>query len=89
VRPGDGLQIDVPGFQPSDVYEAALANLAPGASRRAAPESVLELLEWAGEPLATREVAVVCDISHEEARQQLGRVATERHLGYDGLWSPA
>ena len=48
----------------------------PGAELREAPESVLELLEWAGEPLATREVAVVCDIEHDEARQQLGRVAT-------------
>ena len=45
--------------------------------------------EWAGEPLATREVAVLCDIDHDEARQQLGRVAGERHVGYDGLWSPA
>ncbi|HEV7807064.1 MAG TPA: DsbA family protein [Solirubrobacteraceae bacterium] len=89
VRLGDGLQIDAPGFQPCAVYEAALANLAPGAARRAAPESVLELLEWAGEPLATREVAVVCDIAHNEARERLGRVATERHLGYDGLWAPA
>jgi predicted DsbA family dithiol-disulfide isomerase len=89
VRLGDRLQIDAPGFQPSAVYEAALANLAPGAARRPAPESVLELLEWAGEPLATREVAVVCDIEHDEARERLGRVATERHLGFDGLWSPA
>jgi predicted DsbA family dithiol-disulfide isomerase len=89
VRLGDRLQIDAPGFQPAAVYEAALANLAPGASRRPAPESVLELLEWAGEPLATREVAVVCEIEHDEARERLGRVATERHLGFDGLWSPA
>jgi hypothetical protein len=66
-----------------------LANLAPGAQLREPPESVLELLEWAGEPLATREVAVVCDIEHDEARQRLGRVASERHLGFDGLWSPA
>jgi len=45
------------------------------------------VLHWAGEPLATREVAVVCDIPHEEAREELGRVASERHLGFDGLWS--
>jgi predicted DsbA family dithiol-disulfide isomerase len=89
VRLGDRLEIDAPGFQPSAVYEAALANLVPGAARRPAPKSVLELLEWAGEPLATREVAVVCDIAHDEARERLGRVATERHLGYDGLWTPA
>jgi len=89
VRLDDDAQITVPGFQPLAVYEAALANLVPGATRREPPESVLELLRWAGEPLATREVAVACDIDHEEARQRLGRVASERHLGYDGLWSPA
>ncbi len=66
-----------------------LANLVPGSERRAPPASVLEVLEWAGEPLATREVAVVCDIGHDEAREQLGRVASERHLGFDGLWSAA
>jgi predicted DsbA family dithiol-disulfide isomerase len=89
VRLRDELQIDLPGFQPLAAYEVALANLAPAADRRDSPESVLELLEWAGEPLATREVAVVCDIAHEEARQRLGRVASERHLGFDGLWSTA
>jgi predicted DsbA family dithiol-disulfide isomerase len=89
VRRSDGVRIAVPGFQPFAAYDVVLANLVPGTERRAAPGSVLELLEWAGEPLATREVAVVCDISHDEARQELGRVATERHLGYDGLWSSA
>ncbi len=88
-RRGDDARIAVPGFQPFAVYDVVLANLVPGSERRAAPSSVLEVLEWAGEPLATREVAVVCDIAHDEAREQLGRVATERHVGFDGLWSPA
>lgn len=86
VRLKDGIQLDVPGFQPYDAYEAALAKLMPDAELRD-PPSVLELLRWAGEPLATREVAVVCEIEHDEARRQLGRVALERHLGFDGLWS--
>jgi hypothetical protein len=85
----NGRQIDVPGFQPFAAYEVAVANVAPGLERREAPSSVLELLEWAGEPLATREVAVVCNIDHEHAREKLGRVATERHVGFDGLWSAA
>jgi protein-disulfide isomerase-like protein with CxxC motif len=89
VRLGDGRQFDVPGFQPGKVYAAALANLIPDAERREPPEAVLELLVWAGEPLATHEVAVTCCIDHDEARQRLGRVATERHIGFDGLWSPA
>jgi 2-hydroxychromene-2-carboxylate isomerase len=83
----NGRQIDVPGFQPFAAYEVAVANVVPGLDRRDKPGSVLELLEWAGEPLATREVAVVCEISHERAREELGRVAVERHLGFDGLWS--
>jgi hypothetical protein len=85
----EGRRIDVPGFQPFAAYEVAVANVAPGLERRDKPASVLELLAWAGEPLATREVAVVCEISHERAREELGRVAVERHLGFDGLWSLA
>ncbi len=89
LRRADGVRLAVPGFQPFAAYDVVLANLVPGSLRRDPPGSVLEVLEWAGEPLATREVAVVCDIGHAEAREQLGRVATERHLGADGLWSPA
>ena len=89
VRRSDGVRIAVPGFQPFAAYDVVLANLVPGSERRDPPGAVLDVLEWAGEPLATREVAVVCDIPHEEAREQLGRVAEERHLGFDGLWSPA
>jgi predicted DsbA family dithiol-disulfide isomerase len=88
VRRSDGVRIAVPGFQPFAAYDVVLANLVPGTERREPPSSVREVLEWAGEPLATREVAVVCDIEHEEAREELGRVATERHVGFDGLWSP-
>ena len=89
VRRSDGVRIAVPGFQPFAAYDVLLANLVPGSQRRDPPGEVLEVLEWAGEALATREVAVVCDIDHDEAREALGRVATEQHLGFDGLWSPA
>jgi hypothetical protein len=65
----------------------AVANLLPDAERRAEPSGVREVLEWAGEPLATAEVASVCGIELEEAREELGRVAVEEHLGFDGLWS--
>jgi predicted DsbA family dithiol-disulfide isomerase len=88
-RRSDCVRIAVPGFQPFAAYDVVLANLVPGSDRRDPPASVLETLEWAGEPLATREVAVLCDIGHDEAREKFGRVATERHLGFDGLWSPA
>ncbi|MDP2710241.1 MAG: DsbA family protein [Solirubrobacteraceae bacterium] len=88
VRTSDGASLTVPGFQPFAAYDVALANLLPSADRRALPSSALEVLEWAGEPLATREVAVVRDVDHATAREQLGRVADEEHVGSDGLWSP-
>jgi predicted DsbA family dithiol-disulfide isomerase len=83
---GDGSgwpRFDVPGFQPVEVYEAAIANLAPELERRPAPESVEEVLEWAGEPLAAAEVAAICEVTLDEADAQLTAVAVER----DGWWS--
>ncbi len=81
------MRIAVPGFQPFGVYDVITANLVPDSERREDPESVEEVLEWCATPLATQEVAVVCDISHDEAREQLGRVADEQHMGYDGFWT--
>jgi hypothetical protein len=86
-RVADDVKIAVPGFQPFAAYDVITANLVPGENRRPAPGSVEEVLRWAGEPLATQEVAVVGDIPFEEARAELGRVAVERHIGADGLWS--
>jgi hypothetical protein len=63
-----------------------VANLAPEATRREDPEDVREVLDWAGEPLATIEVATICAIELDDARERLGRVADEAHLGFDGLW---
>ncbi len=77
----------VPGFQPWAAYEVALANVAPGLEQREPPSDVSEVLRWAGTPLATREVAEVCQTSDREARQALGRVAVEAHVGADGFWS--
>lgn len=83
---GDGSSLAVPGFQPLAAYEVAVANLAPEATRRSDPDDVTDVLEWAGEPLATAEVAAVCAISLDEARERLGRVAIEEHIGFDGIW---
>jgi predicted DsbA family dithiol-disulfide isomerase len=87
-RTGDGARFDVPGFQPVAVYEAAIANLAPELERRALPTSVDEVLAWAGEPLATAEVAAICELEHDEARIELSRVAREQAVGPDGFWLP-
>ncbi len=85
-RNSDGASLSVPGFQPLAAYEVAVANLAPGATRREDPDDVREVLEWAGAPLATIEVATICDTDLADARERLGRVADEAHLGFDGLW---
>ncbi len=87
LRLEDGAHASVPGFQPLASYEVAFANLAPAIERRSDPDSVEAALAWAGEPLATAEVAAVCGVELEQAREELGRVAMETHLGFDGLWS--
>ena len=83
-RPGgDWPRFDIPGFQPVEVYEAAIANLAPELERRPAPADVAEVLEWAGEPLAAAEVAAICGIDRDHAEAELAAVAT----GQQGWWS--
>ncbi|MDX6683914.1 MAG: hypothetical protein QOF86_42 [Baekduia sp.] len=86
-RRADGVRIAVPGFQPFPVYDVVTANLLPGLERRAAPETVEEVLAWTGTPLATKEVAVVCDIDFDDAREALSRVAVEQPVGFDGYWT--
>lgn len=87
VRLEDRVRIAVPGFQPFAVYDVIMANLLPDLDRRPAPAAVEEVLRWTGTPLATKEVAVVCDIPVERAREELGRVAVEQHVGSDGFWT--
>jgi predicted DsbA family dithiol-disulfide isomerase len=79
--------IAIPGFNPIGVYEVAIANLAPELVRRAKPADVEELLSWAGEPLATAEVAAVAQIDLEHARRELGRVARPLAVGADFFWT--
>jgi predicted DsbA family dithiol-disulfide isomerase len=86
-RLADGVKIAVPGFQPFNVYDVITANLVPDLERNDAPASVDEVLDWASTPLASKEIAVVCDISLEDAREELGRVAHEDHVGFDGFWT--
>lgn len=86
---GDEVAVTIPGFQPFAVYDVVLANLLPDVTRREEPESVAEVLEWADFPLATEEVAVVCELGRDEAREALSEVATERRVGTDGFWTLA
>jgi len=87
VRPEDGVTAVVPGFNPVEAYEVAIANLAPGLERRPKPGSVEEVLTWAGEPLATAEVAAVMQVDATEARVALGAVAVPHAAGADFSWT--
>ncbi|HZB78135.1 MAG TPA: DsbA family protein [Solirubrobacteraceae bacterium] len=80
-------RVDLPGFRPVEAYETALANLAPELQRRPDPESVEEVLAWAGMPLATAEVAAVCDRPITDVREELAHVAVFAPVGGDGYWS--
>jgi predicted DsbA family dithiol-disulfide isomerase len=86
IRRDDGTTLSVPGFQPIAAYEVAIANLLPDLERRSKPSGVREVLEWADSPLASIEVAEVCQIDLEEARAELGKVAEEQHIGFEGIW---
>jgi predicted DsbA family dithiol-disulfide isomerase len=76
----------VPGFNPVEVYETAIANVAPELERRPKPDSVTELLEWAEAPLATAEVALIAQLDARDARAALAKVATPIAAGADFYW---
>ena len=82
-------RVDLPGFRPVEAYEAAIANLAPELARRPDPQGVEQVLEWAGMPLATAEVAAVADRPPADVREELGRTARFEPVGADGYWSRA
>ena len=86
-----GRSITIPGFNPIEAYEVGIANLAPELVRRPPPASVEELLAWAGEPLATAEVAAVAQLDPVAARAELLKVARPLAAGADFFWelSPA
>jgi predicted DsbA family dithiol-disulfide isomerase len=87
-RVDTGAMVTVPGFNGVEAYEAAIANLCPELERRPAPVSVEELLSWAGEPLATAEVAAVMHVNVTDARAALSRAAACPYpAGADVYWT--
>jgi predicted DsbA family dithiol-disulfide isomerase len=82
-------RVDLPGFRPIEAYETALANIAPELVRAPDPESVEQVLAWAGMPIATAEVAAVCDREIADVRNELAHVATFLPVGGDGYWTAA
>jgi hypothetical protein len=79
--------VAIPGFNSVEAYETAIANLAPELVRRPKPEHVEDLLAWAGEPLATAEVALVAQLDPTDARVALSRVAKPIAAGADFYWT--
>jgi predicted DsbA family dithiol-disulfide isomerase len=79
----------LPGFNPVEAYEAAIANLDPALTRRPPPDTVTELLEWADAPLATAEVVQIMQQPEAEVRAQLARCARAVPAGADMYWTLA
>jgi hypothetical protein len=86
-RSTGGPVVTVPGFNPVEVYETAIANLAPSLPRRPKPTSAKEVLEWAGEPLATAEVAAIMQRSIPAAHAVLQQFAHPDPAGADFYWT--
>ena len=82
-------RFEVPGFRPVEAYEVVLANMAPELPLRETPTDVAAVLEWAATPLATAEVAAVCQMEFEQAREELARVGALNPVGGDGYWTVA
>ena len=81
--------VAVPGFNPVEVYETVIANRAPHLERRPVPDSVAEVLDWATEPLATAEIALIAQLDIPTARERLAQVGTFMPAGADGYWVAA
>jgi 2-hydroxychromene-2-carboxylate isomerase len=84
-----GATIVVPGFNPIEAYEVAIANLDPGLERRPAPDDVGELLDWAPYPLATVEVMAITGLREGDARAALARAGEPIPSGADFFWRRA
>jgi hypothetical protein len=85
-RADDGLTIALPGFNLFDAYELAIANLAPELLRRPRPESVADVLAWAGQPLATAEIAAIAQLDFTQTRAALSHVASPIAAGGEFYW---
>ncbi len=77
----------IPGFTPVEAYEAVIANRAPGLPRRPKPASGAELLDWASEPLATAEAALIMQLDIDKARAALQDAGMFQPAGADGYWT--
>lgn len=86
-RGADATAFAIPGLNPVEVYETAIANLAPELVRAPKPERVEEVLAWAGEPLATAELALLMGLELVAVRAQCAAVARELPAGRESYWT--
>ncbi len=83
----DETVFELPGFWPAATYEAVMGNLAPDVQRHDDATHADKVLQWAGEPLATVEVAAMMNKPIDEVRTELQQVATMQPVGQDGFWT--
>ena len=81
------------GWQPLEVYDVLLANLAPDLVRRPPAESPAETLEMFPRGLVTAEVAAMMGIEREQAEDALLELVAEGgavrvSAGNEALWAP-
>ena len=81
----EGRTFSIPGYNPVEVYETALANF--GLTRRSKPTSVEQVLAWAPEPLATVEVIAIMQTDPAKTRAALARAGTPIPAGADFYWT--
>src|SRR4051794_38917240 len=79
--------VSIPGYNPVEAYETAIANLDPTLPRRPRPDSVEELLEWTPEPLATAEIVAIMQAGEPGVRAALARSARPIPVGADFYWT--
>jgi len=65
-------------------YETVIANRASELPRRPRPDSVTDVLDWATEPLATAETALIMQLDLEQTRNALTNVGHLHPAGADG-----
>jgi 2-hydroxychromene-2-carboxylate isomerase len=82
------LRADMAARRPSSSYALLDRERWPELERRRDPESPAEVLAWAGIPLATAEVAAVCDREIPDVRAELARSGARFDaVGGDGYWT--
>lgn len=83
-----GQVITAAGFIPEKAYDLAFANVEPTLIRRDLAQEPLSVLDWAGVPLATAEVAAVLGTSKASARERLESEGAKEHpAGTDAFWT--